>query len=411
MTINKIKIIGLFKFLNYDINLKPGINILHGINGKGKTTILNIFTNILNGDLKKFYQLSFKEITIEFEKNSFIRLYRVQENKSSIIYFDFAYDSEYFEKRDVRKTNSVEAFTRRINTQPLFLPAQRISLQETYYQEEDLNYRYHYERRFKKDVEFFQPTPKMVNVLNIPKNIVERVRKFSFIMNQNFSALDNSLFEQYFENIFFSKPFPITNQESKSALIKLDQIRKAKNIYFNKYKSIYKSSRVLEQIEHNLENIDNVSLEIMKFLDLYLNNIIQKNTIIEKYIEPFIAFESIINHLFEGKRINIKMDTPIKEIFNIISESGDGLEIKHLSSGEKNLILIFYHYLFQLEEKTFFMIDEPELSLHIDWQEHIIKYLLDYSKKNQILVVTHSPDIVQGYREFEINLDKCRVNL
>ena len=62
-----------------------------------------------------------------------------------------------------------------------------------------------------------------------------------------------------------------------------------------------------------------------------------------------------------------------------------------------------------MQENTVFMIDEPELSLHIDWQKHIVKYLIEYSKNNQIFVVTHSPDIIQGYREYIINLDKCRV--
>ena len=62
-----------------------------------------------------------------------------------------------------------------------------------------------------------------------------------------------------------------------------------------------------------------------------------------------------------------------------------------------------------MQSDTLFMIDEPELSLHIDWQEHIVKYFTEYSNDNQILVVTHSPDIIQGYREFIINLDKCRI--
>jgi len=62
-----------------------------------------------------------------------------------------------------------------------------------------------------------------------------------------------------------------------------------------------------------------------------------------------------------------------------------------------------------MRENTLFMIDEPELSLHIDWQYSLIKTFEEYSNGNQIIVVTHSPDILQNHRKFEINLDKCIV--
>jgi len=414
MKIERIKILGLFKFLDYDIKLNPEINLIHGINGIGKTTILNILTNILNGDLKKFYQLSFKEIEIYFSKNDFFKLYRIQENKASLIFFDFKIGSDFFEKRDIRKTNSVEAFLRRLKLKPLLLPAQRLSLDETYYYDDDesLFYRREYNRRFRgRDIDVFQPNPKMTNVLNVPSEITEMVRRFSLRISQTFSRFDNLLFERYFENMFFQKPFnKLTDLEVKNAIINLEKIKNEKNIYANKYKSIhYRRSRVLDQIEKNIDNINNVSFEIVKFIDLYLENITQKNSFIKSYIEPFKSFEKIINELFKGKKISIKLDAPAKEIFTIVSESNDRIEIKHLSSGEKNLILIFFHYLFQMEKDILFMIDEPELSLHIDWQEHIVNYLTEFSKNNQIFVVTHSPDIIQGYREFVINLDKCRI--
>ena len=414
MKIERIKIVGLFKFLDYDIKLNPEINLIHGINGIGKTTILNILTNIINGDLKKFYQLSFKEIEIYFSETDFFRLYRVQENKTPFIYFDYKINKEEFNKRDARKTNSVEAFIRRLKLKPLLLPAQRLSLEETYYydDEEALFYRRRFDRRFRSgDYDIFQPNPKMTNILSIPSEITEKVRRFSFHVSQTFSRFDNILFEKYFKNMFFQKPVKnLTAKDISNAISKLEKIKKEKSIYANKYKSIYyRRSKVLEQIEKNIDNIDNVSFEIVKFIDLYFDNITRKNNFIKSYVEPFKTFEKIINELFKGKKIFIRLDAPAKDIFSIISESNDRIDIKQLSSGEKNLILIFFHYLFQMENNTLFMVDEPELSLHIDWQEHIVKYLTEYSKNNQILVVTHSPDIIQGYREYIINLDKCRV--
>ena len=142
---------------------------------------------------------------------------------------------------------------------------------------------------------------------------------------------------------------------------------------------------------------------------MYKKNIESKASIINRFITPFVNLEYIINTLFDGKKIKVSIDSNLKDIFKMTSEAGDSLNIQHLSSGEKNLLLIFFHFLFEMKADTFFMIDEPELSLHIDWQEHIIKFFNQYSSGNQILVVTHSPDILQGHRNYEINLDKCRV--
>ncbi len=414
MKIERIRIVGLFKFLDYDIRLNPEINLIHGINGIGKTTILNIITNIINGDLKKFYQLSFKEIVIQFSDTDFFRLYRVQENKIPLIFFDYKIGKEEFNKRDARKTNSVDAFLRRLKLKPLLLPAQRLSLEETYYYDdkEALYYRRRFDRRFRSgNYDTFQPNPKMTNILSIPAEITELARRFSFQVSQTFSRLDNILFERYFEDMFFRKPSKnLTDKEIGDAISKLEKIKNEKTIYANMYKSVhYRRSKVLEQIEKNIDNIDNVSSEIVKFIDLYLDNITKKNNFIMSYIAPFKTFEKIINELFKGKRVFIKLDASVKDIFSIISESNDRIDIKHLSSGEKNIILIFFHFLFQMQNNTLFMIDEPELSLHIDWQEHIVKYFTEYSNNNQILVVTHSPDIIQGYREYIINLDKCRI--
>ncbi|MCG3665173.1 ATP-binding protein [Aliarcobacter butzleri] len=410
MHITNINIIGLFKYLNYDIPFNEGINIIHGINGKGKTTILNIITNILNGDLKKFYQLSFKKIEITFN-NGFIKIYRNDNNK---LVFDFKIDTEIFEERDVSNTNSIKAFLNRITLKPLLLPAQRVSIQETYHIERDidiLDYRYRrmsYERDrfYREEKNIFQPNPKMIDILSIPRELIERARKFSMVTTRSFSNLDMKLFEKFFETTLFSN---IENNNDFNVVEKIKEIKIQKNEYFSKYKKLFIQSKILEKIEELISNedINFKNNQINDFLSLYLDNIKQKNRVISKYVTPFTNLEKIINSLFDGKKIQISTNEELNNIFKIISKSDDEISIQHFSSGEKNLILIFFHFLFEVDEKTLFMIDEPELSLHIDWQYSIIKYFQEYSNNNQILVVTHSPDIMQDHREYQINLDKC----
>ncbi len=406
-TIKKITITGLFKYLDYSIELKPTINILHGINGVGKTTILNIMTNILNGNLKLFYQLSFKRIEVQFDADEYLNIYRKQEKKSNIIYFDFKLGEDEFKGRDIRNTNSVVAFKKRLNLSPLFLPAQRLSIEdiEKEYPTERNIYRTFYGT--KREQKTFIPTNTTTEINSISTEIKEKSRQLSIMLNKQFSAIDNQLFEAFFSNTFLQNQ-KIKQSDEQIIQDKINEIKKSKELGLKTYKRFYQESKIMEKVEQQIYNPNPVAgIEI--FLDLYLDNIKKKNELVNKFVKPFFDFETIINNHFVGKEIKIDIDKKIDEIFKINTDAGEKIEIEHLSSGEKNLLLIFYHFLFQIEKNTFFMIDEPELSLHIDWQELIIKHFITYMKGNQILVVTHSPDILQGYNNFEIDLNKCRI--
>jgi len=232
----------------------------------------------------------------------------------------------------------------------------------------------------------------------------------SLHINRAFHTHDNILFEKFFETIFLRKKQKNQNTTELSKQ-QIEELKELKSFYFSKYKRFFKQSKILETIEDHISSITEHNNDINIFLDLYSKNIEAKNKVIEKYLTPFLNFETIINNLFDGKEIQISIESRIEGIFQIKTEGGDKIEIKHLSSGEKNLILIFFHFLFETDEKTFFMIDEPELSLHIDWQYHILKYFNEYSQNNQIFVVTHSPDILQNFKEFEINLNKSKIQV
>jgi ABC-type lipoprotein export system ATPase subunit len=419
MHITNIKILGLFKYLNYDIPLNQGINILHGINGKGKTTILNIITNILNGDLTKFYHLSFKRIELVFD-NGYLNIYRDESNKSKLL-FDYKLGNDEFLKKDPSNTNSIKAFLSRLDIEPLLLPAQRVSIQETYHInnrdfDDDLIYHrkdmYLRDRFYRDNKNIFQPDPKMVDILSIPRELIERARRFSHITATRFSKFDNLLFENFFEATLLAKVSNSTMEFKENEFVNMiEDIKEKKEKYFNKYKRVFMRSQLLEKIERLItEESIYLNEQIYKFLELYLRNIEKKNEIISQYITPFTNLEKIINSLLQGKEIKLSMDENLHNIFKIITYGKDEIQVQHLSSGEKNLLLIFFHFLFEMKKNTLFMIDEPELSLHIDWQYSLIENFQEYSNDNQIFVVTHSPDIMQNHREYEINLDKCIIN-
>lgn len=89
----------------------------------------------------------------------------------------------------------------------------------------------------------------------------------------------------------------------------------------------------------------------------------------------------------------------------IVEKKGIQLPIDQLSSGEKQLLILLTETLLQRNEPFIFIADEPELSLHIEWQEKIISTIMNLNKNAQIIVATHSPEIAAGYRDNLIDME------
>ena len=84
----------------------------------------------------------------------------------------------------------------------------------------------------------------------------------------------------------------------------------------------------------------------------------------------------------------------------------EAIESDTLSAGEKQLLSFLCYNTFS--ENTAILIDEPELSLHVDWQRRLLPTLLEQETGNQFFVATHSPFIYGKYPDKEIQLDKDR---
>ena len=77
-----------------------------------------------------------------------------------------------------------------------------------------------------------------------------------------------------------------------------------------------------------------------------------------------------------------------------------------LSSGEKQMLSFLCYNAFSKETAIF--IDEPELSLHVDWEGILLPTLLEQATTNQLFVATHSPFIYTMYPDKEFMLDDTR---
>ena len=97
-----------------------------------------------------------------------------------------------------------------------------------------------------------------------------------------------------------------------------------------------------------------------------------------------------INKLFENTNKKIEIDFSNRIVFNSETET---IQLEQLSSGEKQLLLILFK-VFLMDEKPYVLLmDEPEISLHISWQQDLIKTIRTLNPNCQLIIATHSPSI------------------
>lgn len=103
-------------------------------------------------------------------------------------------------------------------------------------------------------------------------------------------------------------------------------------------------------------------------------------------------FQDLIDDLFSetGKKI-IRTEN---EIF--FSQIGERLYPYQLSSGEKQMLAILLTVLIEDRQPYVLFMDEPEVSLHVEWQKRLIDLIVDLNPNVQIILTTHSPAVVMN---------------
>jgi len=146
-------------------------------------------------------------------------------------------------------------------------------------------------------------------------------------------------------------------------------------------------------------------------INLRVNSTIfeSKKDFLITYLKTFEATIGFFDTTYEKLRLFIDIFNKRNEITKktmrctpdglVIDVNGSQLSIYDLSSGEKNDIIMFYELIFGNGNIVF--IDEPEISLHIEWQSDFINQLLNICNNNdiQVIIATHSPYIVYGHND------------
>ncbi|MBQ8737541.1 MAG: AAA family ATPase [Bacteroidaceae bacterium] len=106
--------------------------------------------------------------------------------------------------------------------------------------------------------------------------------------------------------------------------------------------------------------------------------------------KPKIKFQNIIDELFKDTSKTI--DRKSNEI--LFTQNGETLTPYQLSSGEKQILVIMLTVLVENGEHCALIMDEPEISLHIEWQQRLISLIRELNPNVQIILSTHSPAVI-----------------
>ncbi len=138
-----------------------------------------------------------------------------------------------------------------------------------------------------------------------------------------------------------------------------------------------------------------------RFLSTYLRAFRHTTEPLKDIYERLRVFRAIINerNAVTGKQLGFCKGKVT------LTADGRAVSPEILSSGEKHDFMMFYHLIFNSERGSLVLIDEPEISLHIEWQESYLDKLVDICSMNslQAIIATHSPHIVNNHYDFLVN--------
>jgi predicted ATPase len=155
-------------------------------------------------------------------------------------------------------------------------------------------------------------------------------------------------------------------------------------------KEMKRKPYIKSTLDEELENA------IAQYVDYQLNlsnEIIFNKVPSAKAFAKKLLFIETVNRLFQitGKVMDVK-DSKLG--FKL--SDGTKMNWYDLSSGEKQLLIILLTVLCQDEKPSILIMDEPEISLHLEWQKELIKIIRTINPNCQLIIVTHSPGIIMN---------------
>ncbi len=140
-----------------------------------------------------------------------------------------------------------------------------------------------------------------------------------------------------------------------------------------------------------------------RYLAHYFSKLIDATNKIESSDQNVRTFAKVANAYLEPSK-RFRYDD-VRYFLSIVDDNSQELELKSLSSGEKQIVSLFTHLYLAKGHSHIVIIDEPELSLSVPWQKKFLPDILASQKCSFLFAVTHSPFV------YDNDLEPCVVDL
>jgi predicted ATP-dependent endonuclease of OLD family len=428
--VKAIKVGELFRDYNVNINFNRSKNFLIGPNGSGKTTIVHILASCLRNDFTQLFTLPFSSAEITLERigtasttEITVRQKYVTETGRRSLEVSISGDNEHSEEIELRSAQMSptlwEFGERRVASTTAGLAELIASLTNTTWLSIHRG-------------EIGQSRIGSESLVDRHlANIGERLSQF----NSQRNALIDDQNKEFQRRVFLSF---LTPRLDLAALHRLgvlnieeliDQLRDIlRELGVRQTEAETNLTRYQEDLERAVAASDRRKRGRMGFNEeATLLSVNQANEAVaswSEYQRRVAAINQGVNELldvlgeyFDRKRARLTNSGEM--LFSVASprRSSSGLRRPArqlrpnlLSSGEKQVYIFLMEALLQREVTSIFIADEPELSLHVTWQEQLVNSILRLAPNAQLIFATHSPDIVGSDQDAIIEMESVTKN-
>lgn len=444
MKLKNIKIDKLFGIYDYDIDMfyKEYVTILHAPNGMGKTTVLKMVKAIINGDILFLDETPFLKAKLTFDNGDYIYVSKKNvfetifdkdfKNIRNLYYHDSDFSGVLPVKYSIKsKDKKIKHYEVKLNGDIMLMLSRRIPprYRTAYNGGEEVVISF---KDFIADEEFGMElfeNPELYEMLNeyqikLPIHIIEANRIFKSLISDDIrkrarerltqvdsirvytnelkEIMDSRKKEKEVVSEVLDRTFPkrildLFLHSTKRKSYEENTIKEQLNELERKRVELEKIGLIVENESADLSNELEFPKETLSILNLYIEDNTKKLEVYNDLKDKLEILLKIINERngFSNKKMKIHSEMGVE----FILDNGNIVPLEKLSSGEKNDFILFYELIFKCHSNSLILIDEPEISLHIAWQQEFINELLEICKMNnmQAIVATHSPNIVDEH--------------
>lgn len=407
MEIRKITITGLFGHLNHTLDLSDPINIIMGDNGVGKTVTLRLVKAIHESDFHYILQTEFDTIEVLFKSRKNGRIIYTKRDNTVNVKSSSKINSTF----DVRPSDicsNVPSFYKEV-AQGRWLDTQtkeiltedelEIRLDKHLYVLNNGVLKEWYERIFKDTSIHMIRTQRLYHFSELSST--GNILTIQTYANELKQYLNSELAEAGKNAAKKDSSFPI----------RLVKHLKAHRTYtmselnddFNRVKGTQELLSAVGFIDVETFDLDELTKSrdddkhvLMNVFKLYISDNIDKLSLYKKAADKVSLFKDIINQHLRSKYIEVNPEYGFRIKSNVAISKDDDISIDKLSSGEQNEIILFYELIFKCDNCNMVLVDEPEISLHLEWLQTMLNDFQEIFKQTgtKMLIATHSPDFV-----------------